>query len=352
MARRLVDNITTDYLGAAQRLKSRYGRRKIVVYVEGYDDIMFWRSLLGELETEKFYFEVMLPSRTSLLRGKKSALMNTLGRGLGQNMIACVDADYDYLLQGSNDISNMICNNPYVFHTYAYAIENYECYAPSLHNVCVMATLNDHVIFDFEAYMMAFSKIAFPLLIWSVWCYQNGYGNLFTLADLSQVITMTGINLQNPNSSLARLTRKVNVKVSWLQRRFPQAKGPYQRLKDKFKELGVTPESAYLYFRGHDIFDKVVSPLIEDVCLSLRKEREREIRRLANHSTQRSNELSGYQHAMGNPVEMLRKHTDYRVSPLYKRIQQDIRDFLEHIDEPRLNAPVLTPWEKNKPFKN
>ena len=44
-------------------------------------------------------------------------------------MIACVDSDYDYLLQGATHTSRYIINNKYVFHTYAYAIENYQCYS-------------------------------------------------------------------------------------------------------------------------------------------------------------------------------------------------------------------------------
>ena len=40
-----------------------------------------------------------------------------------------------------------------MFHTYAYATENYLCYAPSLHNVCVKATKNDTRIFDFVKFM-------------------------------------------------------------------------------------------------------------------------------------------------------------------------------------------------------
>ena len=34
-------------------------------------------------------------------------------------MIACVDSDYDYLLQGATHTSRYIINNKYVFHTYA-----------------------------------------------------------------------------------------------------------------------------------------------------------------------------------------------------------------------------------------
>ena len=343
MAKRLVDNITTDYIGAGQKLKSKSGRKKIVAYVESYDDILFWRMLLSEVETDEYYFEVMLPSRTSLRKGKKSALMNTLGRGLGVNMIACVDADYDYLMQGSTDISRMICMNPYVFHTYAYAIENFQCYAPSLHNVCVMATLNDHALFDFEQFFTAYSRIIFPLFVWSVWCYRKGLHNSFSMADMCQTIQLDDFRMERAESVLSQVTRKVNVKISQLQHRFPQAKGSYQKLREELIGIGVTPETTYLYVRGHDIFERVASPVMEEVCARLRREREREIRRLAAHNTQCTNELAGYQHSAAQPVEMMRKHTNYRNAPLYQHIISDLRYFLEHLQEDRPNEPVLSP---------
>lgn len=125
MGKRLTENLSSLYIGAANSLKPKRARRKIVAYVESYDDISFWRSLLSEYEDETRYFEVMLPSNNSLAKGKKTVLMNQLGNQLGENMIACVDSDYDYLLQGRTNTSKYINNNPYVLQTYAYAIENY-----------------------------------------------------------------------------------------------------------------------------------------------------------------------------------------------------------------------------------
>ena len=122
---RLADNLNSLYIGAANKLKPKDARQKIVAYVESYADISFWRMVLDEFEDETRYFEIMLPSRSSLGKGKKLALMNQLGSHLGNYMIACVDADYDYLMQGVTPTSRMVNNHPYVFHTYAYAIENY-----------------------------------------------------------------------------------------------------------------------------------------------------------------------------------------------------------------------------------
>ena len=99
MARRLRDSITSQYIEAANRLNSHQSRRRIVAYVESYDDIFFWRSVLSRFENEERFFEVMLPSRKEHLeRGKKAAIMSLIEDGrVGKNMIACVDADYDYL---------------------------------------------------------------------------------------------------------------------------------------------------------------------------------------------------------------------------------------------------------------
>ena len=177
MGKRLADNINSQYIAAANLLRPKKARKKIVAYVESYDDIFFWRTLLSEFENEEYYFEVMLPSSDSLQKGKKAALMNRLGSGLGQNMIACVDADYDYLMQGTTNTSRKIIRSRYVLHTYAYAIENFQCYAESLHEACVMATLNDRSIIDIPAFMRLYSQTIFPLFAWSIWFYRKGILN-------------------------------------------------------------------------------------------------------------------------------------------------------------------------------
>ena len=89
-----------------------------MAYVESYDDIFFWRTVLNEFESDRLTFEIMLPSRTTLSKGKKNVLSNQLGKNqLGQALIACVDADYDYLLQGTTPTSREVIDNPFVFHT-------------------------------------------------------------------------------------------------------------------------------------------------------------------------------------------------------------------------------------------
>ena len=336
--KRLRDHINSAYISAMNRLGGKHARKRIVAYVESYDDVFFWSNLLRPLETDRYYFEVMLPSRTTLCKGKKIALANELGSRLGTCMIACVDADYDFLMQGTTLSSQEVCSNPYVFHTYVYAIENFQCYAPALQTICVMATLNDHHLFDFETFMSQYSQIVWPLFVWNIWCYRYGCYKQFSMLDFFHIVQLKDFNLYHPEHALEHLRHLVNSKVTRLQRQFPEGRKTYKPLREELLRLGVTPETTYLYMRGHDVFDGVVMPLLTEVCEQLRREREREIRRLAEHNVQMQNELSAYQNAMGSIEEMMRKHTVYMDCPQYKRVQSDVQSLLSQIDAPTTAA--------------
>lgn len=335
MKKRLQDHLSSGYIESANKLRSKRLKKRIVAYVESYDDVFFWRSILKKFENDEYYFEVMLPSRTSLSRGKKSALMNMLGPGLGEYMIACVDADYDWLLQGATEMSRTVCSNPYVIHTYAYAIENYQCYAPNLHTICVMSTLNDRIMIDLNAFMSEYSSIIWPLFVWNIWCYRYNNYSEFTMSDFCEVVTFRDVNPYHPENTLQAVKNRVNKKIAWLQRKFPEGKKTYAPLRAELLNMGLTPETTYLFMQGHSVFENVVMPLLTPVCTLLRKEREREIVKLAEHEIQRQNELACYQHSQAPVDDMLRKNTGFRTSKPYEWLSEDIKRLMEEVGRPK-----------------
>lgn len=322
-----LNTISASYLSAANVLRGKNHRNRIVAYVESYDDVLFWRTLLSDYEDETRYFEVMLPTRRTLTKGKKQAIMQMLRDGAGESMISCVDADYDYLLQGATASSLTVINNPYVFHTYAYSIENHQCYAPSLHNVCVMATLNDHPIFDFVGFFTEFSRIIFPLFVWNIWFYRHNDTHTFSINDFNHIVTIGNFNIHHPEDAIEHLRHKVTVKLNNL-RHIPNSARQIEALTQELIELGVTPETTYLYIQGHHLFDTIVLPILDKVCKSLRYERETEIRHKANHALQRQNELSAYANAQTDITQMLKKNTGCTRSVPYKRLIADVENFL------------------------
>ena len=331
MAKKLTENVNSLYIGAANSLRPKSARKRIVAYVESYDDVSFWSHILSDFNTDKYYFQVMLPSNTSLAKGKKVAMMNDLGQGLGCNMIACVDSDYDYLLQGRTNTSRRIIRSPYVLHTYAYAIENYQCYAESLHEACVMATLNDHPLVDFVSFMTMYSQIAYPLFIWSVWFYRQRNLNDFSLFDFCSFVRLDKVSVRHPEECLIAMDKRVKNKLRELEKRHSHALGEIEAMKAEFTYLGVTPENTYLFIQGHHIMESVAMKILTPVCNALRREREEEIKRLAEHHTQFRNELTCYERSLLPVDVVLRKQVGFKDSPVFKRLEKDIREFLKRI---------------------
>ena len=50
MSHRLNQNLNSAYLEAANRLRPSGSRKRIVAYVESYDDVAFWRGILDDFE--------------------------------------------------------------------------------------------------------------------------------------------------------------------------------------------------------------------------------------------------------------------------------------------------------------
>ena len=329
MATSLKHNLTSAYFNAANKLYPKKARRRIVAYVESYDDVAFWRTLLAEFETDEYYFQVMLPSATSLAKGKKMVLMNTPNTTeLGKSLIACVDSDYDFLLQGKTSVSHKINSSPYIFQTYAYAIENFHCYAESLHEVCVQATLNDRMLIDFPAFLKRYSQIVYPLFLWNVWFYRQRDTYTFPMYDFNACTRLQEVNVHHPERTLEPVQRAVAKKLSEMRRRFPRNIKSVEALGVELEKLGLNPDTTYLYIQGHHLMDGVVMKLLIPVCTVLRREREQEIKRLAAHNEQFHNELTSYENSQTNVSLMLKKNSGYKNLYLYQWLKEDIGDFL------------------------
>ena len=330
MAKRLTDNINSQYFEAINKMTPKKARRRIVVYVESYDDVFFWRSVLGRYEDDKLTFDIMLPSRNLHLdRGKKAAISNML-KGVGRDMIACVDADYDYILQGATEMSRQMLENPYIFHTYAYAIENFQCYAKGLHETCVMVTLNDHRIFNFERFLLSYSQTIWPLFVWHVVFLQRRKMTMhFDMCEFNKVVVLPSVHIQNPKWAIEYLSKKVRAKMFQLERRFPKLKDALPETERMLRDLGINDYNTYLYIQGHHLFDLVVSPVVQTVCDILRNEQENDIRDRAVHSEQARTEIACYENSLGKVKMMMKKNTYYQFSPEFQKILADVEKYLE-----------------------
>ena len=176
------------------------------------------------------------------------------------------------------------------------------------------------------------SSVSFHLVFHCLYSSSNSpfcFFDRFSISDFNRIADPGGFSVQNPESSIANVKRKVHTKVNDLQRQFPDAKEGYLATKDDIRALGVTPQTTYLYIQGHHLFDTVVSPILTKVCNLLRQERQNEIYHASAHKTQKRNEMSCYENSLQDIKAMLKKNSGYMQSEQFRRIQDDIRSYLE-----------------------
>lgn len=343
--KRLVENITSAYVEAANRFLPGKPVNRIVAYVESYDDIAFWRLLLEEFENENLHFQVMLPSggsqnegtapHSELQRGKKSAIYNCLNQiSLGKNLIACVDSDYDYILQDTTNTSRLLNSSPYIVQTYTYAIENYQCYSGCLHHICIQSTLNDKRIMEFVPFMESYSKIIYPLFLWSIWAYKYNHFNDFSLHSFNYIVKLPAFNPNKPSDCLKQLAGRITKNLKNLETEFPDEQPRIDALDILVRSLGIEPRETYLYIQGHNLYDNVISKLLSPICVILRREREQEIKQQSIHSEQYENEMRAYEHSQADFKDLIHKNTHYRTMPQYQRLREKIAGIVQLFTSP------------------
>lgn len=304
-------------------------RHLVHVFVEGYEDVAFWRGIFDHFQNPYLRFEISVPNRDDLPKGKK-VLMSMIGRTSKESVLLCVDSDFDYLFDGATEQSRKILEAENMFHTYTYATENYLCYAPSLRNVCVKATKNDTRIFDFVRFMAAYSKIIYPLFLWYVYSAQLSHESIFTLAEFRASVRLNYVDIRrNGENTLAWLERNVVRRQQSLERDNPSMIEEVNALGDSLTKHGVERDNCYLFMHGHTLMDNVTMPLLMAVCDKLRQLSVAKIHSSKVEGVALKNELQNYTNTLRSIRDVLLDNENYTSCPLYKRLRDDIQTYLD-----------------------
>lgn len=360
----LLDNIGKGF----QNSNALYDRKIVKIYVENEDDVPFWKHIFNQFNIPTSITpSAYEPTKSNLNRGKTNVL--NFSDQTNNYFLLCVDSDYDYLFDGATVLSQSIKENPYIFQTYTYSIENYKCFAQSLHQVVLDATLNDNDIFDFVGFMEKYSEIVYELFIYSFFyekqnqienqSHQTEYQNKkqilneddlkkwqsdnlpqhkFPIKDFCNTIRVeTKIKIQNEDEiELNSIERKISNKIDSLEKIDDTL---LESVKNELRLLGLNSNNTYLFVQGHTIYDNVVKMFINQVADYLKKEKIKEFKELAKHNEDAERKRNEYikmttkdsEDRMTNTEKILFTHKNYENCFLMQKIKQDIEKYLNFV---------------------
>lgn len=304
------------------------GKKLVHVFVEGYEDVAFWRGIFDNFPNPHLRFEISVPTRKDLPKGKKVLL--SMAEQANEEMLLCMDSDFDYLFDDEDEVSRQIVESPYMFHTYTYATENYLCYAPSLHNVCVKAVKNDAHIFDFERFMADYSRTIYPLFLWYAYSASRRTENVLLLVDFKAAVRIGYLDIeQNGANTIAWLQRNIERRVASLEAEHPNMACEIPAFAERLRKKGVEPELTYHFMHGHTLMDNVVMILLEGVCEKLRQMSLSKIICSSKEGVALKNEMSNYTNTLRSIRDVLLDNDNYTTSPLYAKLKADIQGYID-----------------------
>lgn len=246
-------NPLDDYAFISSHFKNEaifVSQKDAAVYLEGEDDIFFWEPVfayaLPKFKCE-FYYNSNLQATREIEHRSGSGECQKFYPHTDRQFLVCIDSDYKYLIN-----SHTFVENSFVFQTYTYSIENHYCYISNLDAVAARLTNS----FNFDSFLKKYSKIIYELFVFSVLSLKKEDG-IFPIKQFETILKIVHpIDLSGDGiNKLNRLRPIVDAKVLQLKSDYSGNGTELNQLKVTLQNKGLTPETTYLFIKGHSLID-------------------------------------------------------------------------------------------------
>lgn len=242
------------YAAAAKRFKAElklYGATA-AIHLENKNDEVFWGKILHyAYPSERFRF---IAASRSISGNMTTGCTQCLQYKdfLDNKLWIAIDSDYRYLSQEPE-----IDAHHNILQTYTYSFENHFCFGNNA-NEALEEACGKKVDFDFNKFLTEYSYIVYPLLVWQLYL-QNVSPEAFPQSVFHRLLTLPlGANATKNNGAailqlLKERTRKLR---THLKNQYPDADPTWYEAR--CNDLGVRRDNAYLFVRGHQLYDLIV----------------------------------------------------------------------------------------------
>ena len=298
---------------------------RVIVEIENSMDKGFWQDILEEqCPSKDFHFNpyhtVLNDDDTGNRIEGKTRIMEMADQ-MNDWHIGCIDSDYDWILSDYCDKGKTINNNKYLLQTYAYSFENLLCLSSTLNDFC-QETTEENTDVDFNDYLQKVSVAIYPLWVWSVYLYSKGNHD-FTPTAWHDILIST---LKDTEASLALIEERVKEKLNTLDIDHATETFEKDEMKKTLSETkGITEENAYLFVRGHELFDHLVNSILKSIIEGLRTKHYNHIKELAMDEDSRKVALKEYSKKHRSVKDLLYQNFRYKgQTNIYELICEDV----------------------------
>lgn len=271
------DFLDTDYYNK----ESIFLDVEITAYVEDIEDEIFWGDVFAKYAPS---LKIMFypHSRDNEFKSGVQEVLKEKDKA-GKNLILCIDSDFRYLLQDKE-----INENPFIFQTYTYSIENHKCAPQNLNRIIKTATLVQGD-FDFVKFFEKYSQTIYSLFLYILYFEIKKYdkiqnkewisGDEFAVNEkrLREVLGIPSNEVtieNNAQAPIEMLEKRVVALENEIKAKYGEI--DLEQIEDYLKEnFKIDKSDIFLYVNGHIIYSNVVELLLRKI-ISAHKRQQRQ----------------------------------------------------------------------------
>ena len=220
-----------------------------VVHLENDNDRPFWQQVFAHFRPRRRYRFIGASRSERGIMTSGCGMCLKYRRYLSRRFFVCIDSDLRWLLDRDG-----ISASRGILQTYTYSWENHLMFAHRLHQG--YASLRRAQPFDWHQFMRRYSHIVYAPMLLMLWTERQHTG-VYQARDFNRDLIMTESHDDEQNSGQRFLKR--------LEKQFGHARQliashPEFDLTAEaahYRHKGLKPDTAYLYVRGHAIYNAV-----------------------------------------------------------------------------------------------
>lgn len=253
----LSKNVTSEWIKATAAFGHTPLRVPIQMYVEGDDDVMFWREAVKPYQT-KYDIKVVTNKAVNPDEGNGKSMLLSMER-LCKEKVVAVDADFDLMVDEYSTYTDMVRNSPFVVNTTWFSVEN------------ILLQKTDYISLVEQ----------FSLASWDLYAYYLATvvskEELRPIKHYGEMISHFGVqkcaNKNNYTEFETAYRKELNNTIE-------SHKEASSQIKERLALFGYDQSNIWKVTRGHYLWDMIVKPQIvndinKKIYLGIQEQREK-----------------------------------------------------------------------------
>lgn len=233
----LSKNVTSEWIKATAVFGHTPLRIPVQMYVEGDDDIMFWKEAVKPYQT-KYDINVVTNKAVNPEQGNGKSMLLSM-EGLGKEKVVAVDADFDLIVDEYSTYTNMVRNSPFVVNTTWHSVENILLQKTDYISLVELFSMASWELYTYYLATVVAKEEPRPIKHYGEMLSQFGVQKCACQKNYTKFETAYKAELNNAIESHKEVSAQI---------------------KEKLVQLGYNETNIWKVTRGHYLWDMIVKP--------------------------------------------------------------------------------------------